>query len=206
MIKENIKTINDFERIDCYCLYIYGSFLSEPIKITNDNKPCTIEHFGDGIVFEPAIFENPSIESNFNQPLEISLNIQTRNSLLLDLIDKYDKFIKANGIEGNELYIDLIPVRISDKYQTKAISSYSFIVNGFNSDLLSVTFNLSSKDLSFNSFPPRKMFYAHCSFKFKDKYCQYRGNENKCDKSIVTCQKLGNLEHFGGFVGLEANA
>ena len=64
-----------------------------------------------------------------------------------------------------------------------------------------VTFMLGAENPYQRRFPMNKTNAHYCRNVFKDKWCQYRGPETDCNRTLTRCRELGNSECYGGFPG-----
>lgn len=72
-------------------------------------------------------------------------------------------------------------------------------VNNIKLNQTVFTFDIERSMGGFQANTPNTTYDVNCQWKFKDVRCGYTGAETKCDKSLIRCKALSNVENFGGY-------
>lgn len=133
-----------------------------------------------------------------NFELKIDNTSRGVNSLMID----YDIYLKANGIEGNKIFANVIVVNTVDL--SDYVNKWRFELTSWDIDSNWASFKLGAENPFNKPYPLRQIYSDFCSWKFKDSRCAYSGAETACDKTLKRCREIGNQVRYGGFYGVRS--
>lgn len=128
-----------------------------------------------------------------------TITLDNRQRAIEAYLQQYDQYLKANGVNGNEIRCTLYVVNSKDLSNTTPIKEVTFELNQPTTNSETATFVLTA-DSPFNiSVPKRRFIQNFCYWKFKSSECGYTGGAGTCDKSLIQCKSYGNSHRYGGF-------
>ena len=140
-------------------------------------------------------------ESTVASVPQVTLTMSNVNRIMERYLQDYDRYLKINGIDGNEITCIASVINTNDIDNSEPIISYETILSQPSTNATTATFEMTASSPYNKTFPPRKILKTFCTFVFKDKLCKYSGTENICDKTLDRCRELNNSSRFGGFPG-----
>lgn len=165
----------------------------------------TITSNGDNITWRGMTwltfpFEISELNENSNGEVpQWTITLDNRQRVIEKYLSDYDQYLKANGIENNEIKCNCYIVNTKDLLNTTAVKEVYFELSQPSTDSKQATFILTA-DSPFNIMVPKRRFLKlYCFWKFKGIECAYAGTANTCDKSLTQCKLLGNSARFGGW-------
>lgn len=192
----------------------------------------TITNNGDEITWDsrtwipfPFDISELSEEASGEIP-QWTITLDNRQRVIEKYLSDYDYYLKANGIEGNEitctlhiintketevveLFDDLVSLdavvsldNLTGTGNPQAIKSVYFELQSPSTNAETATFVMAANS-PFNIITPKRRFIKqYCYWKFKGLECAYAGVGTTCDKSLTQCKAYGNSARFGGFPGV----
>lgn len=166
------------------------------VYVTSDN----IETVYGGNTYQPFPFQLSELTHGTSGELpEVTIQMSNINRVMEAYLHQYDAYLKANGIDGNEIKatIYIVNTKTSEAVHTEYLKFESA-----NTDWEWASFKLGSNSPFTWRFPPRRIIQNFCGHKFKNNFCKYSGSVTSCDKTLTTCRILGNGPNFGAFAGI----
>lgn len=168
--------------------------------VTNNNENVT----WNGNEYISFDFELEDISfSSKSEVTEWVVKFSNVNRVIEAYLQNYDLYLKQNGVQGNDITLDLRTVSSGDLGNLTPIQHYQSILNQPSSDAQWAVFKLTPKN-TFNSTFQRKIHKNFCSWKFKGAECGYVGTAQVCDRTLTTCRAYNNAPRFGAFAGVGA--
>lgn len=131
-----------------------------------------------------------------------TIELDNRQRIIEQYLQTYDQYLKANGIDGNEIKCNCYVVNTKDLANPEAVKTVYFELSQPTTTPEKATFILTA-DSPFNIMTPKRKFIKQfCYWKFKGTECGYVGAETTCNKTLTRCQELNNSPRFGGFAGV----
>jgi lambda family phage minor tail protein L len=170
--------------------------------------PVTITNNGDNVVWDsktwlafPFEISELNEESSGEVP-QWTLTIDNRQRAIEKYLSDYDQYLKAEGIEGNEIKCNCYIVNSKDLANTDPIKVVYFELSQPSTNHETATFVLVADSPFTITVPKRRFVKQYCYWKFKGVECGYTGTATVCDKSLLQCKSFGNSARFGGFPGV----
>ena len=130
------------------------------------------------------------------------ITLDNRQRVIEQYLQQYDNYLKANGIDGNEIKCVCHVVNTKDLANPEAVKTVYFELSQPTTTPETATFTLEA-DSPFNITAPKRRFIkSFCYWKFKGVECGYTGAQTTCDKTLTRCKELVNSTRFGGFPGV----
>lgn len=193
----------------------------------------TITNNGDEITWDsrtwiPFPFEISELSEEASGEIpQWTITLDNRQRVIEKYLSDYDYYLKANGIDGNQITCTLHIINTKEAETTvlfddlvsldavafldgvsgttsspAAIKSVYFELQSPNTNAETATFIMAANS-PFNIIAPKRRFIKnYCYWKFKGIECAYAGVGTSCDKSLSQCKAYGNSARFGGFPGV----
>jgi|LGOV01.1.fsa_nt_gb lambda family phage minor tail protein L len=195
------QTTADINNLSTDAVFLHLLEISMPnqasVYIVNNTENITWN--GNEYLMFPFDFEDLSESSTASVP-QWTMRISNVNRVMERHLQEYDRYLKLNGIEGNEITCTIRLVNSKELENTEPITEYESVLSQPSTDARFATFKLSAKSPYNHNFPTRKILKNFCGFKFKGLICKYNGDAEFCDKTLVNCRTYGNSHRFGGFI------
>jgi lambda family phage minor tail protein L len=132
------------------------------------------------------------------------VRISNHSRVIERYLNKYDNYLKLNGIEGNAIKCNVYIVNSKDLANNEPIRAEYFELLSPKTDKEWASFSLGA-DSPFNIMTPkRRLIKNFCFWKYKGLECAYAGDLGRCNKTLEHCRARQNSARFGGFAGVGA--
>ena len=155
-----------------------------------------------GNEYQAFLFNMGEITSGKGEVPQFEIKIDNTSRGINSLMMDYDIYLKANGIEGNQIYANIIVVNTVDL--SDYVLKERFELVSWDMDSHFASFKLGASNPFTQKYPLRQIYADFCQFKFKGTACAYSGLVTSCDKTLTTCRSLNNSPRFGGFAGVKS--
>lgn len=155
-----------------------------------------------GNTYQAFLFNMGEITSGKGEVPQFEIKIDNTSRGINSLMMDYDIYLKANGIEGNQIFANIIVVNTVDL--SDYVLKERFELVSWDMDSKFASFKLGASNPFTQKYPLRAIYSDFCQFKFKSLQCSYSGAESSCDKSLSNCRLLNNSSRFGGFQGIRS--
>ena len=155
-----------------------------------------------GNEYQAFLFQMGEINSSRGEVPQFEIKIDNTSRGINSLMMDYDIYLKANGIEGNQIYANIIVVNTVDL--SDYVLKERFELVSWDMDSKFASFKLGASNPFTLKYPSRAIYADFCQWKFKSLQCGYSGVETTCDKSLIKCRQLSNSPRFGGFNGVKS--
>ena len=155
-----------------------------------------------GNTYQAFLFNMGEITSGKGEVPQFEIKIDNTSRGINSLMMDYDIYLKANGIEGNQIYANIIVVNTVDL--SDYVLKERFELVSWDMDCNFASFKLGASNPFMQKYPSRAIYADFCQWKFKSSQCGYSGAETSCDKSLTFCRSLNNSPRFGGFNGVKS--
>lgn len=171
---------------------------SDVLYLANYNADITFL----GNSYQAFLFQMGEISSSRGEVPQFEIKIDNTSRGINSLMMDYDIYLKANGIEGNQIYANIIVVNTVDL--SDYVLKERFELVSWDIDSHFASFKLGASNPFTLKYPCRAIYADFCQWKFKSLQCGYSGVETSCDKSLTRCRQLSNSPRFGGFNGVKS--
>lgn len=155
-----------------------------------------------GNKYQAFLFNMGEITSGKGEVPQFEIKIDNTSRGINSLMMDYDIYLKANGIEGNQIYANIIVVNTVDL--SDYVLKERFELVSWDMDSKFASFKLGASNPFTQKYPSRAIYADFCQWKFKSLQCGYSGAKISCDKSLTRCRQLSNSPRFGGFNGVKS--
>lgn len=155
-----------------------------------------------GNEYQAFLFTMGEITSSKGEVPQFEIKIDNTSRGINSLMMDYDIYLKANGIEGNQIYANIIVVNTVDL--SDYVLKERFELVSWDMDSKFASFKLGASNPFTQKYPLRQIYADFCQWKFKSSQCGYSGSATSCDKSLAFCRSLNNSPRFGGFAGVKS--
>ena len=155
-----------------------------------------------GNEYQAFLFNMGEITSGKGEVPQFEIKIDNTSRGINSLMMDYDIYLKANGIEGNQIYANIIVVNTVDL--SDYVLKERFELVSWDMDSHFASFKLGASNPFTLKYPLRSIYADFCQFKFKGTACAYSGSATSCDKMLLTCRTLNNSSRFGGYPGISS--
>jgi len=171
---------------------------SDVLYLANYNENITFL----GNEYQAFLFNMGEITSAKGEIPQFEIKIDNTSRGINSLMMDYDIYLKANGIEGNQIYANIIVVNTVDL--SDYVLKERFELVSWDMDANFASFKLGAENPFMRNYPLRQIYSDFCQWKFKSLQCGYSGSATSCDKSLANCRLLNNSSRFGGFQGIRS--
>ena len=124
-----------------------------------------------------------------------ALRITNVGRLLTSVIEQYD------GCTGATVTLRVI--NSAHPEELEPVFEEVGSISGVTVDKDWASFTVGAENPLLQRSPRQRYLMNHCRYKeFKGELCGYTGDAGNCDRTMSTCDSLGNLTRFGGFPGI----
>lgn len=155
-----------------------------------------------GNTYQAFLFQMGEISSSRGEVPQFEIKIDNTSRGINSLMMDYDIYLKANGIEGNQIYANIIVVNTVDL--SDYVLKERFELVSWDMDCNFASFKLGASNPFMQKYPSRAIYASVCQWKFKSTQCSYSGSETVCDKTLERCRQLGNSARIGAFPGVKS--
>ena len=155
-----------------------------------------------GNEYQAFLFNMGEITSGKGEVPQFEIKIDNTSRGINSLMMDYDIYLKANGIEGNQIYANIIVVNTVDL--SDYVLKERFELVSWDMDSKFASFKLGASNPFTQKYPLRAIYSSICQWKFKSSQCGYSGSATTCDKTLVRCRELGNSARIGAFPGVQS--
>ena len=199
MTLQTIKDLNDLGGDSVLLVALKITIPSTPIiYLVRNGEAVTFQ----GNEYQPFEFTIGEITSGKGETPQLQLQIDNTSRGINSLMMDYDIYLKANGIEGNQIYANIIVVNTVDL--SDYVLKERFELVSWDMDAHFASFKLGASNPFMQKYPLRQIYADFCQWKFKSSQCAYSGSAISCDKSLTFCRSLNNSPRFGGFAGVKS--
>lgn len=156
----------------------------DPVRLVANNENITFQ----GNLYYAYSFNVTTIKRSSTELPSVQLSVSNITGAIQAILEQY------NGIGGAKVTLKAICTNVPDEIMDEE----QFEVTGVTADRENVTLTLGTVFSLSQRFPRVRMLNDFCPFKFKGKYCGYKGTATTCDKTLVCCRKLNNSQRYGG--------
>ena len=154
-----------------------------------------------GVEWQAITFELDEIsQGSKGEVPQVELRIANPHRVFEPYLDMYDSYVKKNGFAP--ITVHLLVVSTVDLSSGEAVVDHEYELKSPKTNDQWASFSLGASNPFELRFPRDRILKGHCRFRFKDRRCNYKGNDAACAHTLADCRRKGNSARFGGFPGI----
>ena len=167
-----------------YLLLMDLIYKGESIHLVYNNEDFEF----NGVTYTAYDFKVSSLKTNESELPDSTLTVSNITGTIQRIIEEY------GGINGAEVVLRVVNTNV----KTVADEEEHFVVTGVSANNTDVSIKLGMSISTTKRFPPIRILKDSCQFKYKGRKCGYKGDIEKCNKTLADCRKHNNSKRYGG--------
>jgi len=171
-----------------------------PVRILDNDTMESLSFEGNNYLGSPLELGDLTMQDT-NSVIQLPVSISNAGGYISDAVNE-----NGDIVTGSACSLSLVWLNV-ENFTLLTTPAPMTIIEGRANDLkidpYKASINIETSLGGYEDEVPFRTYDPNCSYrKFKDIMCGYTGDQTTCDRTFITCKRLGNQERFGGFVSI----